>query len=119
MGSRRAARPSRFRARSGPKTRGPALAVGVVAALAGVGITVAVVSGEDGDASDRVVANSADRTPGTGDGAGSAAPLASASASPSTTATAPNKPSWARPARCSRLSFTIVRSDLSYALRAE
>ena len=91
MGSRRAARPSRFRARSGPKTRGPALAVGVVAALAGVGITVAVVSGEDGDASDRVVANSADRTPGTGDGAGSAAPLASASASPSTTAS--NSPS--------------------------
>ncbi|MFJ8048349.1 CAP domain-containing protein [Streptomyces luteogriseus] len=88
MGSRRAARSSRFRARprSGPKTRGPALAVGVVAALAGVGITVAVVSGEDGDASDRVVANSADRTPGTGDAAGSAAPLASASASPGNTA---------------------------------
>ncbi|MET9395490.1 CAP domain-containing protein [Streptomyces sp. NPDC006624] len=88
MGSRRAARPSRFHARprSGPKTRGPALAMGAVAAIAGVGITVAVVSGEDGDASDRVVANSTDRTPGAGDAAGSAAPLTSASASPSATA---------------------------------
>ncbi|MFF7379206.1 CAP domain-containing protein [Streptomyces massasporeus] len=88
MGSRRAARPSRFHARprSGAKRRGPALAMGAVAAIAGVGITVAVVSGEDGDASDRVVANSTDRTPGAGDAAGSAAPLASASASPSTSA---------------------------------
>lgn len=88
MGSRRAARSSRFRARprSGPKTRGPALAIGAVAAIAGVGITVAVVSGEDGAASDRVVASSTDRTPGAGDAAGTAAPLASASASPSTTA---------------------------------
>ncbi|MFJ4539926.1 CAP domain-containing protein [Streptomyces tibetensis] len=88
MGSRRAARPSRFHARprSGPKKRGGALAMGAVAAIAGVGITVAVVSGEDGDASDRVVANSTDRTPGAGDTAGSAAPLASASASPSTSA---------------------------------
>jgi uncharacterized protein YkwD len=88
MGSRRAARSSRFhtRSRSGPKTRGPALAMGAVAAVAGVGITLAVVSGEDGDASGRVVANSTDRTPGAGDAAGTAAPLASASASPSTTA---------------------------------
>ncbi|MFJ5731601.1 CAP domain-containing protein [Streptomyces paradoxus] len=88
MGSRRAARPSRFHARprGGPKTRGPALAMGAVAAIAGVGITVAVVSGEGGDASDRVAANSTDRTPGAGDAGGSAAPLASASASPSTTA---------------------------------
>ncbi|MFD5234239.1 CAP domain-containing protein [Streptomyces qaidamensis] len=88
MGSRRAARPSRFHARprSGPKTRGPALAMGAIAAIAGVGITVAVVSGEDGDASDRVVANSTDRTPGTGGAGGSSGPLASASASPSTTA---------------------------------
>lgn len=88
MGSRRAARPSRFHARpsSGPKRRGPALAMGAVAAIAGVGITVAVVSGEDGDASDRVVANSTDRTPGAGDASGRATPLASASASPSTTA---------------------------------
>uniref|UniRef100_UPI0031D95F7A CAP domain-containing protein n=1 Tax=Streptomyces hawaiiensis TaxID=67305 RepID=UPI0031D95F7A len=88
MGSRRAVRSSRFHARprSGPKTRGPALAMGAVAAIAGVGITLAVVSGEDGDASDRVVANSTDRTPGAGDTAGSATPLASASASPSTTA---------------------------------
>lgn len=88
MGSRRAARPSRFHARprSGAKRRGPALAMGAVAAIAGVGITVAVVSGEDGDASDRVVANSTDRKAGAGDAAGSAAPLASASASPSTSA---------------------------------
>ncbi|MEU3490595.1 CAP domain-containing protein [Streptomyces massasporeus] len=88
MGSRRAARPSRFHARprSGPKTRGPALAIGAVAAIAGVGITLAVVSGEDGDTSNRVVANSTDGTPGAGDAAGSTAPLASASASPSTTA---------------------------------
>ncbi|MEW2810857.1 CAP domain-containing protein [Streptomyces massasporeus] len=88
MGSRRAARSSRFHARprSGPKTRGPALAIGAVAAIAGVGITLAVVSGEDGDTSNRVVANSADGTPGAGDAAGSTAPLASASASPSTTA---------------------------------
>ncbi|GGV87343.1 CAP domain-containing protein [Streptomyces massasporeus] len=88
MGSRRAARPSRFRAlpRSGPKTRGPALAIGAVAAIAGVGITLAVVSGEDGDTSNRVVANSTDGTPGAGDAAGGEAPLASASASPSTTA---------------------------------
>ncbi|MGW6545897.1 CAP domain-containing protein [Streptomyces massasporeus] len=88
MGSRRAARPSRFHARprGGPKTRGPALAIGAVAAIAGVGITLAVVSGEDGDTSNRVVANSTDGTPGAGDAAGSAAPLASASASPSTTA---------------------------------
>ncbi|MFJ7334334.1 CAP domain-containing protein [Streptomyces sp. NPDC101116] len=88
MGSRRAARPSRFHARprGGPKTRGPALAMGAVAAIAGVGITVAVVSGEDGGSSDRVVANSTDRTPGAGDASGKAAPLASASASPSTTA---------------------------------
>ncbi|MFF7770410.1 CAP domain-containing protein [Streptomyces massasporeus] len=87
MGSRRAARPSRFHARprSGPKTRGPALAIGAVAAIAGVGITLAVVSGEDGDTSNRVVANSTDGTPGAGDAAGSTAPLASASASPSTT----------------------------------
>ncbi|MFJ5999463.1 CAP domain-containing protein [Streptomyces sp. NPDC092370] len=85
MGSRRAARSSRFHARprNGPKTRGPALAMGAVAAITGVGIAVAVVSGE---ASGRVVANSTDRTPGAGDAAGSAAPLASASASPSTTA---------------------------------
>jgi uncharacterized protein YkwD len=88
MGSRRAARPSRFHARprSGPKTRGPALAIGAVAAIAGVGITLAVVSGEDGDTSNRVVANSTDGTPGAGDAAGSTAPLPSASASPSTTA---------------------------------
>ncbi|MFE5757367.1 CAP domain-containing protein [Streptomyces massasporeus] len=88
MGSRRAARSSRFHARprSGAKRRGPALAMGAVAAIAGVGITVAVVSGEDGDASDRVVANSTDRKAGAGDAAGSAAPLASASASPSTSA---------------------------------
>ncbi|MFB9559921.1 CAP domain-containing protein [Streptomyces tuirus] len=88
MGSRRAARPSRFHARphGGAKRRGPALAMGAVAALAGVGITVAVVSGEDGDASDRVVANSTDTAPGAGDAAGSAAPLTSASASPSSTA---------------------------------
>ncbi|MFE1947163.1 CAP domain-containing protein [Streptomyces massasporeus] len=88
MGSRRAARPSRFHARprSGPKTRGPALAIGAVAAIAGVGITLAVVSGEDGDTSNRVVANSTDGTPGAGDATGSTAPLASASASPSTTA---------------------------------
>ncbi|MFD7246409.1 CAP domain-containing protein [Streptomyces massasporeus] len=88
MGSRRAARPSRFHARpgSGPKKRGPALAIGAVAAIAGVGITLAVVSGEDGDTSNRVVANSADGTPGAGDSAGSTTPLASASASPSTTA---------------------------------
>ncbi|MFF7736538.1 CAP domain-containing protein [Streptomyces sp. NPDC007984] len=88
MGSRRAARPSRFHARpsSGPKTRGPALVMGAVAALAGVGITVAVVSGEDGDASDRVVANSTDRTPSAGDADDGAAALASASASPSTSA---------------------------------
>ncbi|MEU3937705.1 CAP domain-containing protein [Streptomyces sp. NPDC029044] len=92
MGSRRAARPSRFHARprSGPKRRGPALAMGAVAAIAGVGITVAVVSGEDGDASDRVVANSADRTPGA-DASGEATPLASPSASPSSTAS--NSPS--------------------------
>ncbi|NEE22956.1 CAP domain-containing protein [Streptomyces sp. SID7499] len=88
MGSRRAARPSRFHARprSGPKRRGPALAIGAVAAIAGVGITLAVVSGEDGDTSNRVVANSADGTPGAGDAGGSTTPLASASASPSTTA---------------------------------
>ncbi|MFF5369757.1 CAP domain-containing protein [Streptomyces sp. NPDC013187] len=88
MGSRRAVRPSRFQARprSGPKRRGPALAMGAVAAIAGVGITLAVVSGEDGDASDRVVANGTDRTPGAGDTTGKAASLASASASPSTTA---------------------------------
>ncbi|MFJ4277570.1 CAP domain-containing protein [Streptomyces massasporeus] len=88
MGSRRAARPSRFRARprSGPKKRGPALAVGAVAAIAGVGITLAVVSGEDGGTSNRVVANSTDGTPGAGDAAGGTARLASASASPSTTA---------------------------------
>ncbi|MGW7511213.1 CAP domain-containing protein [Streptomyces massasporeus] len=88
MGSRRAARPSRFHARprSGPKRRGPALAIGAVAAIAGVGITLAVVSGEDGDTSNRVVANSTDGTPGAGDAVGSTAPLASASASPSTTA---------------------------------
>ncbi|MFJ7182359.1 CAP domain-containing protein [Streptomyces massasporeus] len=88
MGSRRAARPSRFRARprSGPKTRGPALAIGAVAAIAGVGITLAVVSGQDGNTSDRVVANRTDGTPGAGDAAGSTAPRASASASPSTTA---------------------------------
>ncbi|MGC4976978.1 CAP domain-containing protein [Streptomyces sp. DT199] len=88
MGSRRAARPSRFHARprSGPKTRGPALAIGAVAAIAGVGITLAVVSGEDGDTSNRVVANSTDGTPGAGDAADSTAPLTSASASPSTTA---------------------------------
>lgn len=92
MGSRRAARPSRFHARprSGPKSRGPALAMGAVAAIAGVGITVAVVSGEDGDASDRVVANSTDRTPGAGDAAGGTAPLASASASPSTASSSPS-----------------------------
>ncbi|MFJ3624385.1 CAP domain-containing protein [Streptomyces iakyrus] len=84
MGSRRAARSSRFhaRSRSGPKTRTLALAMGAVAAIAGVGITVAVVSGEDGGASDRVVAGSADRTPGTGDAGGAAAPLASATVSP-------------------------------------
>ncbi|MFF6954631.1 CAP domain-containing protein [Streptomyces iakyrus] len=84
MGSRRAARSSRFhaRSRSGPKTRTPALAMGAVAAIAGVGITVAVVSGEGSGASDRVVASSADRTPGTGDASGAAAPLASATVSP-------------------------------------
>jgi uncharacterized protein YkwD len=60
--------------------------MGAIAAIAGVAITVAVVSGEDGDASDRVVANSTDRMPGAGGAAGSAGPLASASASPSTTA---------------------------------
>jgi uncharacterized protein YkwD len=60
--------------------------MGAVAAIAGVGITMAVVSGEDGDASDRVVANGTDRTPGAGDTAGRTAPLASASASPSTAA---------------------------------
>ncbi|MFF5846442.1 CAP domain-containing protein [Streptomyces massasporeus] len=88
MGSRRAARPSRFHARprSGPKRRGPALAIGAVAAIAGVGITLAVVSAKDGDTSNRVVANSTDGKPGAGDAAGSTAPLASASASPSTTA---------------------------------
>ncbi|KJK34067.1 hypothetical protein UK15_37620 [Streptomyces variegatus] len=88
MGSRRAARPSRFHARprSGPKTLGPALAIGAVAAIAGVGITLAVVSGENGDTSNRVVANSTDGTSGAGDAAGSTAPLPSASASPSTTA---------------------------------
>ncbi|MEU4466323.1 CAP domain-containing protein [Streptomyces sp. NPDC024017] len=88
MGSRRAARPSRFHARprSGPKTRGPALAIGAVAAIAGVGITLAVVSGEDGDTSNRVVANSTDGTSGAGNAADSTTPLPSASASPSTTA---------------------------------
>ncbi|SMQ13785.1 Uncharacterized conserved protein YkwD, contains CAP (CSP/antigen 5/PR1) domain [Streptomyces sp. Ag82_O1-12] len=88
MGSRRAARPSRFhaRTRSGSKSRGPALAVGVVAAIAGVGITLAVVSGEEADTSNRVVANSTDGTPGAGDAVGSTAPLASVSASPSTAA---------------------------------
>ncbi|WP_436850383.1 CAP domain-containing protein, partial [Streptomyces massasporeus] len=49
-------------------------------------ITLAVVSGQDGNTSDRVVANSTDGTPGAGDAAGSTAPRASASASPSTTA---------------------------------
>ncbi|MFB6850182.1 CAP domain-containing protein [Streptomyces sp. NPDC056373] len=87
MGSRRADRPSRShaRSRSGPKRRGPALAMGAVAALAGVGITVAVVSGEDGDASDRVVASGTGRTPDAADASGGAAPLATASASASTT----------------------------------
>ncbi|MFC7840837.1 CAP domain-containing protein [Streptomyces sp. NPDC001046] len=85
MGSRRAARPSRFHARprDGRKVRRPALAIGAVAALAGVGITVAVVGGEDGGASDRVVANSAGKVPGAEDAAVSAEPLASGSASPS------------------------------------
>ncbi|PTH85499.1 hypothetical protein C9J60_24905 [Streptomyces sp. A244] len=84
MGSRRAARSSRFRARSrsGPKTRTAALAVGAVAVIAGVGITVAVVSGEEGGSSDRVVASSVERTPGAGEAGGGAAPLASASVSP-------------------------------------
>ncbi|MFF9033564.1 CAP domain-containing protein [Streptomyces iakyrus] len=88
MGSRRAARSSRFhaRSRSGPTTRTPALAMGAVAAIAGVGITVAVVSGEDGGGADRVVASSADRTPGTADAGGGAAPLASASVSPKASA---------------------------------
>ncbi len=58
--------------------------------IAGVGITVAVLRSDDGDASDRVVANSADRTPGVG-ASGEAAPLASVSASPSSTAS--NTPS--------------------------
>ncbi|MFJ4082786.1 CAP domain-containing protein [Streptomyces iakyrus] len=88
MGSRRAARSSRFhaRSRSGPKTRTPALAVGAVAAIAGVGITVAVVSGEDGGVSDRVVASSADRTPGAADAGGGAGPLVSAPVSPGASA---------------------------------
>ncbi|MEU2542910.1 CAP domain-containing protein [Streptomyces iakyrus] len=88
MGSRRAARSSRFhaRSRSGPKTRTPALAMGAVAAIAGVGITVAVVSGEDGGASDRVVASSADRTPGAADAGGGAGPLVSAPVSPDASA---------------------------------
>ncbi|MFJ4246457.1 CAP domain-containing protein [Streptomyces iakyrus] len=88
MGSRRAARSSRFhaRSRSGSKTRTPALAVGAVAAIAGVGITVAVVSGEDGGVSDRVVASSADRTPGAADAGGGAGPLVSASVSPGASA---------------------------------
>ncbi|MFE9029715.1 CAP domain-containing protein [Streptomyces iakyrus] len=92
MGSRRAARSSRFhaRSRSGPKTRTPALAMGAVAAIAVVGITVAVAGGEDGGGADRVVASSADRTPGTADTGGGAGPLASASVSPG--ASASNSP---------------------------
>ncbi|MEU6682793.1 CAP domain-containing protein [Streptomyces sp. NPDC046832] len=95
MGSRRAARPSRSNARrrSGPKRRGPALAMGAVAAIAGVGITVAVVSGEDGDASERVVADSADQAPGARGTSGGAAPDASASARARASATASSSPS--------------------------
>ncbi|MER7481327.1 CAP domain-containing protein [Streptomyces sp. NPDC126510] len=95
MGSRRAARPSRSNARprGGPKRRGPALAMGAVAAIAGVGITMAVVSGEDGDASNRVAADSADQTPGAQGASGGAAPGASASVSASATATASSSPS--------------------------
>ncbi|MEG8279908.1 CAP domain-containing protein [Streptomyces sp. AHA2] len=85
MGSRRAARPSRFHARprKGLKARGPALAIGAVAAIAGVGITVAVAGGEGGGASDRVVANSTGEAPGAEDATAGAAPLASGSASAS------------------------------------
>ncbi|MGW3991125.1 CAP domain-containing protein [Streptomyces sp. NPDC004830] len=85
MGSRRAARPSRFHARprSGLKARGPALAIGAVAAIAGVGITVAVAGGQDGGGSDRVVADSTAKRPGAADTTVGATPLASASASPS------------------------------------
>ncbi|WP_369197868.1 CAP domain-containing protein [Streptomyces djakartensis] len=85
MGSRRAARPSRFHARprSGLKARGPALAIGAVAAIAGVGITVAVAGGQDGGGSDRVVAESTGETKAAEDTAAGATPLASASASPS------------------------------------
>ncbi|MCF1648726.1 CAP domain-containing protein [Streptomyces indiaensis] len=95
MGSRRAARPSRSNARrrSGPKRRGPALAMGAVAAIAGVGITVAVVSGEDGDASERVVADSANQAPGAQGASGGAAPDASASARARASATASSSPS--------------------------
>jgi uncharacterized protein YkwD len=60
--------------------------MGAVAAIAGVGITVAVVSGEDGGVSDRGVASSADRTPGAADAGDRAAPLASASVSPGASA---------------------------------
>ncbi|MFG2679617.1 CAP domain-containing protein [Streptomyces sp. NPDC048392] len=90
MGSRRAARPSRSHARprGGLRTRGTALAIGAVALTAGVGITLAVTDGDDGAASDRVVANAADEAPNTEDAAGGAAPLTSPSASPSATASA-------------------------------
>ncbi|MFJ8191991.1 CAP domain-containing protein [Streptomyces sp. NPDC096094] len=88
MGSRRAARPSRTHARprGGLRTRGTALALGVVTVTAGVGITLAVAGGEDGPAADRVATSAAGEAPATEDAAGGAAPLASASASPSATA---------------------------------
>ncbi|WP_399894457.1 CAP domain-containing protein [Streptomyces sp. BBFR51] len=88
MGSRRAARPSRSHARprSGLRSRGTALVLGAVTVTAGVGITLAVADGDDGGASDRVTANSADLTPNAEDAAGGASPLTSASASPSTSA---------------------------------
>ncbi|PAM99287.1 hypothetical protein CJI59_23845 [Streptomyces sp. Alain-F2R5] len=88
MGSRRAARPSRSHARprGGLRTRGAALALGAVTVTAGVGITLAVADGEDGEAADRVAANSAGQAPGAEDAAGGAAPLASGPVSPSATA---------------------------------
>ncbi|MCU8594019.1 CAP domain-containing protein, partial [Streptomyces sp. A13(2022)] len=90
MGSRRAARPSRSHARprGGLRSRGAALALGAVTVTAGVGITLAVTDGDDGGSADRVVADSAGRTPNTEDAAGGAAPLTSPSASPSTSASA-------------------------------
>ncbi|MFD5455583.1 CAP domain-containing protein, partial [Streptomyces olivaceus] len=91
MGSRRAARPSRSHARprGGLRSRGAALALGADTGTGGVGNTLAVTDGDDGGSADRVVADSAGRTPNTEDAAGGGGAPAGAAARARTEGRAP------------------------------